>query len=257
MVVCLRTMVPLLPAPPACGRADRPAPRQRLPGAPCCATAADPIGTRAAAAARACVGALLAALALAGCGGLPVATEPNLSVYTAERFDPDSQFVRRFPLPAAATCEAARRALLSQGYVLAQSAAERVSARKNFQPQRDAHLTLEITVVCVNEAGPTGPSAVFASATQDRYALKKSATQASLGVGPIGSLSVPFGGSDDSLVKVGSETVPAGEFYERFFKLVDFYLDSEVEALPSKADAGAGPAAAADLEKPEGPAATR
>jgi hypothetical protein len=48
---------------------------------------------------------------------------------------------------------------------------------------------------------------VFVSAVQDRYALKKSPTSASVGVGALGSVSLPFGSNDDSLVKVASSTV--------------------------------------------------
>jgi hypothetical protein len=39
------------------------------------------------------------------------------------------------------------------------------------------------------------------------------------------SLSVPFGSTDDSLVKVASETIPTRQFYDRFFELVEAYLD--------------------------------
>lgn len=188
---------------------------------------------------------------LAGCSSLPSATEPGIAVYTREKFEPDSQFMRRFSTPSAVTCEAVRRALLSQGYVISAASTERVSGRKNFQPQRDAHLQLEFNVTCAGEGGAgQGPSVVFASAIEDRYALKKAAGQsASLGVGPLGSVSVPLGASDDSLVKVGSATVPAGEFYDRFFKLVDYYLDTDSEPAPD-----ARPAPPAE-NRPASPAA--
>ena len=35
-----------------------------------------------------------------------------------------------------------------------------------------------------------------------------------------GSLSSPLSASEDSLVKVASETIPAGAFYDRFFALM-------------------------------------
>lgn len=189
--------------------------------------------------------AVSAALLAAGCSGLPRATEPGIAVYTREKFEPDSQYTRRFPTAPAATCEAVRRALLSQGYVISTASAERVGGRKNFQPQRDAHLQLEFNVTCAGEGGVAqGPSIVFASAIEDRYALKKAAGQsASLGVGPLGSVSVPLGTSDDSLVKVGSATVPAGEFYDRFFKLVDYYLDTDSEPADGKAPPAPAPPA--------------
>ena len=62
---------------------------------------------------------------------------------------------------------------------------------------------------------------------QDRYALKKSPTSASVGVGALGSVSLPFGSNDDSLVKVASSTVTDAEFYRRFFQRLQQYLPSD------------------------------
>ena len=45
-----------------------------------------------------------------------------------------------------------------------------------------------------------------------------------LGIGMLGSISVPLSSSEDSLVKVGSETIPAGAFYDRYFALVQRLL---------------------------------
>ena len=64
----------------------------------------------------------------------------------------------------------------------------------------------------------------FANALHDRYALKKSPSSASVGVGVVGSVSLPFGASDDAMVKVASETITARDFYDRFFGLVAHYL---------------------------------
>ena len=44
------------------------------------------------------------------------------------------------------------------------------------------------------------------------------------GVAAIGSLSIPLTASGDSLVKVASETIPAGRFYDRFFALMQHNL---------------------------------
>ena len=45
-----------------------------------------------------------------------------------------------------------------------------------------------------------------------------------LGVGAIGSVSLPFSSSSESLVKVGSETIAKDAFYDSFFDLVKRYL---------------------------------
>jgi hypothetical protein len=70
---------------------------------------------------------------------------------------------------------------------------------------------------------------MFANALQDRYALKKTNNSASVGVGVLGSVSMPIGSSDDSMVKVASETVSSAKFYERFFALVELFLPPEAK----------------------------
>ena len=45
-----------------------------------------------------------------------------------------------------------------------------------------------------------------------------------LGVGGVGSVSLPFMSGGESLVKVGSETIASDQFYESFFDLVKRYL---------------------------------
>ena len=77
-----------------------------------------------------------------------------------------------------------------------------------------------------------GSSIVFVNAVQDRYGLKKSNNSASLGVGAFGSVSLPFSSSNDSMVRVGSETIASEPFYDRFFELVRRYL--VVEVAPPK-----------------------
>ena len=70
---------------------------------------------------------------------------------------------------------------------------------------------------------------MFANALQDRYALKKVNNSASLGVGVLGSVSMPIGSTDDSMVKVASETVSSPQFYDRFFTLVEAFLPKPKE----------------------------
>ncbi|HST43897.1 MAG TPA: DUF2242 domain-containing protein [Luteimonas sp.] len=165
---------------------------------------------------------LLVPLVLVACGGA-VRTDPMLA---AESFNRDATYSRRYTVAPAQACEAARRALLGQGYAVTSSAANLVVASKNFQSGDDQHSQIEIRTSCV-DAGDGG-TLLFASALQDRYALKKSATSASLGVGALGSLSLPVGSSDDSLVRVASRTVQDAEFYQRFFERVGYYLPEPV-----------------------------
>jgi hypothetical protein len=150
-------------------------------------------------------------------------------IHQQERFEPASAFSRVFPASPAATCEAARRALLSQGYMTRVASRDELEGRKKFQYDPNTHLEIEFHVVCARNTAGRG-SIAFVSAVQDRYALKKSATNATVGVGAFGSVSVPFGSSDDAMVKVGSETITASDFYLRFFGLVAHHLVDEDEA---------------------------
>lgn len=178
-------------------------------------------------------------LAILLAGLVSACSIPSKAVaYQDEGFNSASTFSRSFAVSADATCEAARRALLSQGYLINQATAELVDGRKNFQPNSGSHVQIAFRIVCV--ADPSGKgSTAFVSALEDRYALKKSNNSASLGVGGLGSISLPFSSSDDSLVKVASLTIPAGEFYQRFFVLVDRYLDADPRnATDASEDAG-------------------
>src|SRR4051794_12901285 len=61
------------------------------------------------------------------------------SVYQHEEFGTVATFSRDFHASATVTCEAARRTLLSQGYVISKRQAEQVEGYKNFQPNMDVH----------------------------------------------------------------------------------------------------------------------
>lgn len=172
--------------------------------------------------------ALAAALSLTGCFGLSMSKKGEM--LARESFDADGTFSRTFGHTPAQVCEAARRALLSQGYVVAKATPDAVEAGKNFQPESDVHEQLQLRVSCVAMA--SGESWLSASANQERYNLSKRNTSASVGVGGLGSLSLPIGSTDDSLVRVGSMTVEDPEFYRAFFKLVERYLPAVLKLEP-------------------------
>ncbi|MEK2601256.1 DUF2242 domain-containing protein [Burkholderia arboris] len=163
--------------------------------------------------------ALAAATVLAAC------SSPPKPIYQQEQFDATSSpYAHTFHSKSDAACEAARRALLSQGYVVSSSRNDAVDGSKNFQPNNDMHVVIEFHVVCADANADGSSSIAYVNAVQDRYTLKKSNTSASVGLSVFGSLSLPIGSSDDALVKTASETIPAGVFYERFFNLVDHFL---------------------------------
>ena len=179
------------------------------------------------------------------------------AIYEHENFDDSGTFSRNYPVSDTASCEAARRALLSQGYIITSNDPKLVSGNKSFQQTGDSHLQISFNVVCAADGGSDKSSTIFANALQDRYALKKVNNSASLGVGVLGSVSMPIGSTDDSMVKVASETVASDKFYDRYFALVESFLPSDAKkatrstekpkdelGVPEPAPAPAAPAAA-------------
>lgn len=175
----------------------------------------------------------LTALFFAGCSA---SAPPRANVEGAE-FTSTDMYARSLPGTGASVCEAARRALLSQGYMIRDKSASQLNALKQFQPVVDRHVQVEFHVVCEPNADGSNSATLFANAVRDTYTLRKSSNSASIGVGALGSLSLPFGTSDDSLVKVGSETIQMRTFYDRFFELVESYVDTN--SLPAAGGAGA------------------
>lgn len=168
------------------------------------------------------VGLALLLTAVAGCS-------KDKPMYEHENFDDSGTFSRNYPVTDAVSCEAARRALLSQGYIITSNDPKVISGHKSFQQTGDTHMEISFNVVCADDGTAGHHATMFANALQDRYALKKTNNSASLGVGVLGSVSMPIGSSDDSMVKVASETVTAQKFYERFFALVEQFLPAETK----------------------------
>src|ERR1700712_5437296 len=172
-------------------------------------------------------------LALAACGGKAAPT-PS---YQAEMFSTGtSPFAHNYDATSQETCEAARRALLSQGFLTTMVQPDTVDANKNFQPTPETHVVVSFHVVCTAGENASNTSIAYVNAVQDGYTLKKSDTSASVGLSVLGSLSLPIRSNSDSMVKISSETVPAGKFYDRFFGLVGHYLRTVPRSSPIPGD---------------------
>lgn len=167
--------------------------------------------------------AVSAAMLLTACGGMG---QPKLESMprVEEKFGSAATYSRLFDATPAQTCEAARRALLSQGYIVNKADKDVVEGQKSFQPQPDRHVQMNIRVTCVPESADGTLSMGFVSALQDSFALKMASNSASLGVSMLGTVSVPVAAGHDSMIKIGSETVTSGQFYDSFFDLMRRYL---------------------------------
>ena len=172
------------------------------------------------------VRAVVVALVLTGLAGC---SSKKTAIYEHENFDDSGTFSRNYPVTDKSACEAARRALLSPGYIITSNDPKMISGHKSFQQTGESHLEISFNIVCADDGGSEHHATMFANALQDRYALKKVNNSASLGVGVLGSVSMPIGSTDDSMVKVASETVSSAQFYDRFFGLVEVFLPKPKE----------------------------
>lgn len=163
---------------------------------------------------------------LALCAQLLIACSSK-PVYNKDSFATDSPFKLKVAGQVMTACESARRALLGQGYLIDSASSDKVKGRKSYKSEDNRSTYIEMNVVCLSDN--TG-STLYANGVLSTYDLKRSGTSASVGVKAVGSISLPFGQSADSMVKVAEETIDDKDFYSRFFAAVNNNLS---EAQPS------------------------
>ncbi|MBL8447612.1 MAG: DUF2242 domain-containing protein [Zoogloeaceae bacterium] len=161
------------------------------------------------------VSALIPVLYLAACA----TPQP---VHLVERFDPQSPYQHFFRTNKEAACDAGRRALLSQGYVVERPSADVLQGTKFFQPDPERSTTLQVSLVCTTSGGG---AVIYANARELRFALKAGGSSAGLSVAGLGSISLPWGAANENLIKTGEATVTDTDFYQRFFSLVDIEVE--------------------------------
>jgi hypothetical protein len=175
----------------------------------------------------------LTALAIAGllvgCALFPVPYQPV--PYQPPGFIKSNHFYEHsYAASPARTCEAARRALLSQGYTMDDVPPGKIAiaGHKYFQADPTHHVALKFSAECdVRGKDANGGSMVFASGEEDQYGLQRGAsTSASLNVSPFGSLSMPLPSGVAQMAEVASETVTDPAWYQGFFDLTHEFLAS-------------------------------
>ncbi|MGN6666282.1 MAG: DUF2242 domain-containing protein [Trinickia sp.] len=176
-----------------------------------------------------------AALSFAAFTAVAACSSTTQPKFQQELFDTGaSPFSHTFKVGSADACEAARRALLNQGYLTTLTQTDRIDATKDFQPTGDSHVTVDVHVVCTPGVDADDSSIMYANAIQSGYALKKSDTSASVGLSLLGSVSLPIRSNSDAMVKVSSETIQSNAFYKGFFDSVAHYVSTliKTEAVP-------------------------
>lgn len=184
-------------------------------------------------------GLLASMLLLAACKTAPTIDE-------RDSFTQGNTYSRSFAASSEVACEASRRSLLGQGYIIDKAEPTRVSGHKNYQDTENGnrHGQILFNVECA--PGGDGGAMVYVSALRELYTMKKSSNSASVGLGVLGAVSMPVGASDDALVRMSSETISRGAFYEGFFQQVTQNLASAKAAI----DSGTTPA-----QNPQAPSA--
>lgn len=148
---------------------------------------------------------------------------------------PNAPFSKTFSGSGDVVCWSVKRALLSQGYMLDRPSESGVmTGTRDFQPQPKLNVTMRLQATCADNKD--GTSIVFASAVREDSKLQKMKQTTSVGVGPA-TLTMPSG-SAQVLGVVHRETVQDPGFYDRFFSLVQGFVDQERVAAAARSDSG-------------------
>jgi hypothetical protein len=151
---------------------------------------------------------------------------------TPENFDSFETYSRLYETPPDQACEAAKRALMSQGYLVSIVNPTWIEGRKHFKPDNESHSEIMIRTSCLPEPDNAQTSLVFTTAVEDMFIIKKSSSSASLGLSTIGSISLPYNQNNDGIIKIGSKTVTTAKFYNQFFDLIEAYLPTSQKSAP-------------------------
>ncbi len=163
----------------------------------------------------------LAAL-LAGCGSTPVYKEEKFAAST-----PHSKVVKG---SGEVVCWSVKRAFLTQGYLLDRSSDPViVTGTKDVQSDNETDETLRLQATCVDNHD--GTSSVFATANYEVSKLERTPQSVSAGVS-LATITVPTG-SERSLRLERRETIKDPKFYDRFYSLVERFVQEEQSSAGS------------------------
>lgn len=158
--------------------------------------------------------AALLLIVLAGCGG-PPRYAPN------EEFAADAKHHRDFSTDATALCDAARRVLLGDGYLVTRADDQSLSGGKEFQVEEQQHAILNVYVNCERRAGG---STLYVTATEEHYDVKTMRQSSSIGFPMVAPIYYGTQSEANGQVKTRGETVAERGFYERFYRAVQRQL---------------------------------
>lgn len=134
-----------------------------------------------------------------------------------EQFHSDSRHNRNYAATEGMVCEATRRALLRDGYIVEKIAENNLTGAKEFQIEDGRQAQLNLYATCAQRAGG---ATLFVTATEEHFDVKTSRQSTSLGVPIIAPISISKESQVDHRVKTRGETITDRDFYERFYRAV-------------------------------------
>ena len=155
--------------------------------------------------------------ALLSLAGLLTACGGTGNYAEREDFAPDARHRQDYAVSATVLCDAARRALLGDGYVVTRSEGERLYGGKEFQIDESRHAIINLYVNCDPR---TGGSTLFVTATEEHFDVMTSRQSSSIGFPVLAPLYFGTMLESDQQVKTRGETVRQSAFYERYYRAV-------------------------------------
>ncbi|MBS1227407.1 MAG: hypothetical protein H6R17_684 [Proteobacteria bacterium] len=151
---------------------------------------------------------------LAGCGGSP-RYAPN------EEFASDARYHRDFLANATALCDAAKRVLLGDGYIVTRAEDQSLVGGKEFQVEAQQHAIINVYVSCDQRGGG---STLYVTATEEHFDVKATRQSSSIGFPMVAPIYYGTQSEANGQVKTRGETVSERGFYERFYRAVQRQL---------------------------------
>ena len=144
--------------------------------------------------------------------------------FEEETFSRDGRYQRDFQFSPGVTCEAARSALLGQGYVVSpgyrDSPLDMVGS-KEFRRKENEYSILQVHISCLEkEPGST----LYVTAVESHYDVAEHKKKTMIGVPVLTPMIVTRSVSSEAQIKLSGETVADASFYKRFFKAVSRVL---------------------------------
>lgn len=152
---------------------------------------------------------LLLVLSLSACGG-------TRTIAGKEDFQFDPRHRGDFSATAAPVCDATRRVLQGDGYIVKKGVDHDLIGHKEFPIEDERRAILRLYVTCSER---TAGSTLFVTATEEHFDLKADSESTSIGV-PLTPLSISSEREISKEVKIRGETVTDRNFYERFYRAV-------------------------------------